>query len=92
MDWRNRDRDQPDLPADAPTLLVIHGLNGHSEEACVLYSMVCVFVCENAHKRGWRAVAMNHRGCGGTRLTSGWTYNGAFTGDVRLAVSHVRNR
>ncbi|CAN0076202.1 unnamed protein product [Ectocarpus sp. 12 AP-2014] len=86
MDWRNRDRDQPDLPADAPTLLVIHGLNGHSEEACVLYSM------ENAHKRGWRAVAMNHRGCGGTRLTSGWTYNGAFTGDVRLAVSHVRNR
>ncbi|CAN0525611.1 unnamed protein product, partial [Ectocarpus sp. 8 AP-2014] len=62
MDWRNRDRDQPDLPADAPTLLVIHGLNGHSEEACVLYSM------ENAHKRGWRAVAMNHRGCGGTHL------------------------
>lgn len=44
MDWRNRDDGQPDLPADAPTVLVIHGLNGHSEEACVLYSMVCVFV------------------------------------------------
>lgn len=41
MDWRNREAGQPDLPADAPTLLVIHGLNGHSEEACVLYSMVC---------------------------------------------------
>lgn len=41
MDWRNRDANQPDLAADAPTLLVIHGLNGHSEEACVVYSMVC---------------------------------------------------
>ena len=47
---------------------------------------------ENAHARGWRAVAMNHRGCGGTRLTSGWSYSGAFTGDVRLAVSHIRDR
>ncbi|CAN0331008.1 unnamed protein product, partial [Scytosiphon promiscuus] len=47
---------------------------------------------ENAHKRGWRAVAMNHRGCGGTLLTSGWAYNGAFTGDVRLAVNHIRGR
>lgn len=47
---------------------------------------------ENAHTRGWRAVAMNHRGCGGTRLTSGWAYNGAFTGDVRMAVSHIRER
>lgn len=35
---------------------------------------------------------MNHRGCGGTRLTSGWAYNGAFTGDVRMAVSHIRER
>lgn len=35
---------------------------------------------------------MNHRGCGGTRLTSGWSYSGAFTGDVRLAVSHIRHR
>lgn len=40
MDWRNRGTGQPDLPADAPTLLIIHGLNGNSEEACVLYSMV----------------------------------------------------
>ncbi|CAN0170596.1 unnamed protein product, partial [Scytosiphon promiscuus] len=47
---------------------------------------------ENAHKRGWRAVAMNHRGCGGTLLTSGWAYNGAFTGDVRLAVNHIHGR
>eukprot|EP00903_Cladosiphon_okamuranus_P020035 g18403.t1 len=86
MDWRNREAGQPDLPADAPTLLVIHGLNGHSEEACVLYSM------ENAHARGWRSVAMNHRGCGGTRLTSGWAYNGSYTGDVRMAVSHIRER
>lgn len=44
MDWRNREPGQPDLPADAPILLVIHGLNGHSEEACVLYSMVCVLL------------------------------------------------
>lgn len=40
MDWRNRGTSQPDLPADAPTLLIIHGLNGNSDEACVLYSMV----------------------------------------------------
>lgn len=40
MDWRDRDAGEPDLAADTPTLLVIHGLNGHSDEACVLYSMV----------------------------------------------------
>lgn len=42
--------------------------------------------------RGWRTVAMNHRGCGGTRLTSGWSYSGSFTGDVRLALSHIHRR
>ena len=42
MDWRNRDPTQPDLKPDAPTLLAIHGLNGSSDEACILYTMVGV--------------------------------------------------
>ncbi|CAM9351489.1 unnamed protein product [Sphacelaria rigidula] len=86
MDWSNLDATQPDLATDSPVLLVIHGLNGHSDEACVLYAMKC------ANERGWRSVAMNHRGCGGTRLTSGWTYNGSYTGDVRMAVCNIRRR
>ncbi|CAM9658270.1 unnamed protein product, partial [Choristocarpus tenellus] len=86
LDWRNRDEGESDLTPETPTVLVIHGLNGSSSEGCILYAM------DLAHSRGWRAVAMNHRGCGGTFLSSGWTYNGAFTGDVRLAVSHIRHR
>ncbi|CAM9223846.1 unnamed protein product [Discosporangium mesarthrocarpum] len=86
LDWRNRDEGEPELSPLAPTVLVIHGLNGHSKEGYVLYAM------DRAHSRGWRAVAMNHRGCGGTRLSSGWSYNASFTGDVRLAISHIRHR
>lgn len=49
MDWRNRAAGSPDLAPDTPTLLVIHGLNGHSEEACVLYAMVGVFLSTSSY-------------------------------------------
>eukprot|EP00611_Tribonema_gayanum_P023700 TRINITY_DN5047_c0_g2_i1.p3 TRINITY_DN5047_c0_g2~~TRINITY_DN5047_c0_g2_i1.p3 ORF type:complete len:276 (+),score=67.55 TRINITY_DN5047_c0_g2_i1:2683-3510(+) len=45
-----------------------------------------------AHARGWRAAAFNHRGCGGTELSSPWGYNGAFTGDIRLAINNLHHR
>lgn len=67
-------------------------VKGAHPEVCVCSLLLVPNRQENAHARGWRAVAMNHRGCGGTRLTSGWAYNGAFTGDVRMAVSHIRER
>ncbi|CAM9146847.1 unnamed protein product [Phaeothamnion confervicola] len=86
LDWRYLDAGAPEMAPDTPTLLVIHGLNGHSGEAYVRYSL------QLGAARGWRVVAMNHRGCGGTRLTSAYSYSAAFTGDLRLAVSHIKRR
>mmetsp|Transcript_30101 Transcript_30101/g.39635 ORF Transcript_30101/g.39635 Transcript_30101/m.39635 type:complete len:474 (+) Transcript_30101:170-1591(+) len=69
-----------------PTLLLIHGLNGHSEESYIRYMM------QLAHQKGWRSVAFNHRGCGNTKLYTPVGYNGAFTGDIRAAVCHIKRR
>jgi predicted alpha/beta-fold hydrolase len=60
LDWRDRDAGEKDLPRDAPVLLVVHGINGHSDEAYMLHAL------ELAHSKGWRGVALLHRGCGGT--------------------------
>jgi predicted alpha/beta-fold hydrolase len=60
LDWRDRDAGEADLPRDAPVLLVVHGINGHSDEAYMLHAL------ELAHSKGWRGVALLHRGCGGT--------------------------
>ncbi|CAM9277406.1 unnamed protein product, partial [Chrysoparadoxa australica] len=86
LDWRDIGAHEADLNPGTPTLLLVHGLNGHSEEAYVLYMM------EVARQAGWRAVAFNHRGCGGTKLTSPWGYCGAFTGDLRMAVNQIKRR
>jgi len=72
--------------ATSPTLLLIHGLNGHSEEAYIKYMMLL------AHRKGWRSVGFNHRGCGNTKLLTPRPYNGANTADICAAINHIHRR
>jgi predicted alpha/beta-fold hydrolase len=42
--------------------------------------------------RGWIAVAMNFRGCGGVKLATPRCYNGGYTGDIRGVVQYLASR
>ena len=52
LDWKER----PSMPADAPLLVVCHGLGGSSASAH------CRATTDAALRRGWRSVAYNRRG------------------------------
>lgn len=88
LDWMEYDEALSPAPWGpcTPILLLIHGLNGHSNETYIRYMMLL------AHRQGWRAVGFNHRGCGETRLYTPKPYNGACTLDLRAACAHIRRR
>jgi predicted alpha/beta-fold hydrolase len=66
--------------ADAPTLMALHGLEG-SSEAHYMRGLAA-----KAWRRGWNAVLLNQRNCGGTeRLTPG-LYHSGLTADPRSVI------
>jgi uncharacterized protein len=68
------DLDHLDGEASAPTLLVLHGLEGSSAAGYVQLTL------REAQRRGWNAVALNARGCSGepNRLAAAYS-----SGDAR---------
>eukprot|EP00937_MAST-01D_sp_MAST-1D-sp2_P007006 g7006.t1 len=68
----------------APTLLVLHGLTGGSQESYVRH------LARAALERRWQCVVMNARGCGGNALRTPMTFTAARTGDLREAVAYIR--
>lgn len=60
----------------APALLLLHGLEGHSE---VGYMRT---MTAKAWARGWHALRMNVRGCGAGEARCGTLYNSGLSGDV----------
>ena len=73
-------------PIRQPVVLILHGLNNHADFGYVRSMMrTCV-------ARGWVAAGMNLRGCGGVRLKTPRSYNGAYTGDIRYVVQSIVGR
>lgn len=70
----------------APWLLVLHGLEGSSRAGYVA-SML-----RGAHERGWGALALNFRSCGGEPNRLPRFYHSGETGDVREAIARLRER
>ncbi|GAB4858099.1 Embryoproteinsis-associated protein emb8, variant 3 [Ancistrocladus abbreviatus] len=62
LDWVAGDDKQ--LPADSPTLILLPGLTGGSEDSYVRHMLI------RARKRGWRVVVFNSRGCGNSPVTT----------------------
>ncbi|KAF8820652.1 putative Embryogenesis-associated protein EMB8 [Cardiosporidium cionae] len=69
-----------------PVFLAIHGINGHSEEAYIIQSM------QLAAQQGWHAVAMNHRGCGKSKLDNVFGYSAGGTQDIAVIANEIRSR
>lgn len=62
-------------PIQQHVVLVLHGLNNHADFGYVRSIMrTCV-------ERGWVAVGLNMRGCGGVNFKTPRGYNGAYTGE-----------
>jgi uncharacterized protein len=71
LDWAG-----DDAPADAPLLLVLHGLEGSSR------SHYAVGLMRQALARGWRAVTLNFRSCSGELNRRLQFYHSGHTDDL----------
>ena len=66
--------------ADRPTLLALHGLEGSSS------SHYMRGLADKAYRRGWNAVLLNQRNCGGTEHLTPGLYHSGLTGDPRTVI------
>lgn len=66
---------------EAPTLLLLHGLEGSSE------SLYVVGASQKAYRAGFNVVRMNMRTCGGTEHLTKTLYNSGMTGDIDRVLS-----
>ncbi|KIR31098.1 anon-23da protein [Cryptococcus deuterogattii MMRL2647] len=80
------------LPADAPTVVVCHGLTGGSHESYVRNILAWVAKPKEEGGLGGRGVVVNFRGCAGVPVTSCQLYSAGTTMDLALALHFIRNR
>jgi len=87
--WELPDGDFVDVdrlsgPGDAPLLLALHGLEGSSS------SHYLRGLLAQARARGWRALALNFRGCSGDMNRLVRSYHSGETGDLNEMVRRAR--
>lgn len=78
------DVDVLDAAADAPWLVVLHGLEGSSAAGYVASTL------RGARERGWGALALNFRSCSGEPNRLARFYHSGETGDVAEAIRRAR--
>jgi len=70
-------------PLKAPTLLIVHGLEGSSESTYVLG------ITMKAFEHGMNVVRMNLRNCGGSMHLTPTLYNGGLSADVICIINEL---
>jgi uncharacterized protein len=68
---------------DTPVLVLVHGLEGSSASNYMLG------IAEKAWRRGFHAVRLNQRNCGGTELLTPTLYNSGMSGDYRAVFEEL---
>ena len=74
-----------DAPADAPVLVVFHGLEGS------VRSHYVQGLLSEARRRQWHAVVLVFRSCGGELNRGKRFYHSGETGDARLVIEHIES-
>ncbi|KAG7089497.1 hypothetical protein E1B28_011177 [Marasmius oreades] len=77
------------LPDETPIIVVLPGLTGGSYEPYVKAILARVITPVNRGGLGYRAVVVNHRGCGGVPVTSPTFYTAGETEDIRQALIYL---
>ena len=77
------DVDELAADAEAPRVIVLHGLESSSRSPQVLG------ILHEAHRRGWGGVAMNFRGCSGEPNRLRRSYHGGDTADLTWVIARV---
>jgi uncharacterized protein len=70
-------------PAECPTLVLVHGLEGSCE------SPYMRTLAENAFIGGFNALRLNQRTCGGSETLSSTLYNSGLSGDFRAVLTEL---
>ncbi|CAG9467412.1 unnamed protein product [Pedinophyceae sp. YPF-701] len=73
----------PELPADAPVVVLLPGLTGGSHDTYVQHAVGRLW------RAGIRSVVFNSRGTSDSPVTTPQFYSASFTGDTREVVAHV---
>lgn len=76
---------QPGKGKDVPVIVIVHGLEGSSDSNYVKG------IAEKAFKRGFHAIRMNQRNCGGTEMLTPTLYNSGMSGDYRAVFEELAN-
>ena len=76
---------QPGKKSDVPVMVIVHGLEGSSESNYVFG------IAEKAFRRGFHAVRLNQRNCGGTEALTPTLYNSGMSGDFRAVLEELSN-
>ena len=71
---------------EAPTVVILHGLEGSSESPYVLGT------AQKSFRAGFNAVAVNMRTCGGTEHLARTLYHSGLTGDIHRVVEELSAR
>src|SRR5271169_195521 len=70
---------------NAPVIVIVHGLEGSSDSGYVMG------IAERAFARGYHAVRLNQRNCGGTETLTPTLYNSGMSGDYRAVFEELAN-
>src|ERR1700692_1499391 len=70
-------------PRESPTLVLVHGLEGASESGYMRG------LAERAFVKGWNAIRLNQRNCGGTESLTPTLYNSGLSGDYRTVLTEL---
>jgi predicted alpha/beta-fold hydrolase len=74
---------QPGKRRDLPLIVTVHGLEGSCD------SNYARGIAGKAHARGFHAVRMNQRNCGGTERLTPTLYNSGLSGDYRAVLMEL---
>ena len=80
LDWNRA------APANTPVVVVLHGLEGSSASPYA-WGLLAAF-----ERRGWSAVVMHFRGCGGEPNRLARSYHSGETGDLARVIEDLRRR
>jgi len=76
---------QPGKSKAVPVVVIVHGLEGSSDSNYVLG------IADKAVQRGFHAVRLNQRNCGGTEALSPTLYNSGMSADYRAVFEELSN-